>query len=153
MNEFSQTNDNVIMNFSLKYCQTEAELLQSMGFQKVLKNYIRSLEKNERVLYLHFKEICGNEILDTFLRLFKLLIVLSLDEIKDNNDVYRKIFDNRDELLEFIEGLYNYWRHMERYAVVQAKEKTNGIQKVNFVEGTNNFNNLVYLKQLVLFSI
>ena len=53
MNEFSQTNDNVIMNFSLKYCQTEAELLQSMGFQKVLKNYIRSLEKNERVLYLH----------------------------------------------------------------------------------------------------
>ena len=143
MNEFSQTNDNVIMNFSLKYCQTEAELLQSMGFQKVLKNYIRSLEKNERVLYMHFKDICGNEILDTFLRLFKLLIVLTLDEIKDNNEVYRKIFDNRTELLEFIEGLYNYWRDMERYAVIQAKEKTYGIQKVNFIEGTNNFNNLV----------
>ena len=45
MNEFSQTNDNVIMNFSLKYCQTEAELLQSMGFQKVLKTISAVLKK------------------------------------------------------------------------------------------------------------
>lgn len=143
MKEFSQTNDNVLMNFSVKYCQTENELLQSAGFQKVLKNYVRSLEKNERNLFLHFHDICGDDLVETFIKLFKLLIALGLDEIKDSSEVFSRIFKNRVELLEFIEGLYNYWRHLERYAVIFTKEKTNGIQRVNFIEGTNNFNNLV----------
>lgn len=143
MNEFSQSNDNVIMNFSVKYCETESELLQSNGFRKVLKNYIRSLEKNERVLFLHFHDICQENMMETFLKLFKLLVVLNLEEIKDTNEEFQQFFENKEELMEFIEGFYNYWRHLERYALIFSKEKTHGIQNVNFTEGTNNFNNLV----------
>lgn len=143
MKEFSQTNGNVLMNFTVKYCQTEGELLASYGFEKVIKNYVRSLEKNERVLFLKFKEICGDKIVETFIKVFKLLIVFPLEEIKETNEEFKAIYENREALLEFIEGLYNYWRHLERYAIIQTKEKSNGIQNVNFVDGTNNFNNLV----------
>lgn len=143
MKEFSQTNDNVLMNFSTKYCQTEAELLQSSGFKTVLKNYVHTLEKDNRVLYENFYNICGDEFITEFLRLFKFLIVFNLDDIREEDKVFAYLIQNKNELLEFIEGLYNYWRHLERYAVITSKDKTNGIQKVNFIDGTNNFNNLV----------
>ncbi len=143
MKEFSQTNDNVLMNFTTKYCQTEAELLTSEGFAKVLKNYIRNLEKNDRVLYQHFYSVCQENMVEQLTRLFKILIVFNLEELNQSDKIHNYILENKGELLEFIEGLYNYWRHLERYAVIRSKDKTNGIQKVNFIDGTNNFSNLV----------
>ena len=35
-------------------------------------------------------------------------------------------------MFEFIEGLYSYWRSLERYALIQSNGNDQGIQNVNF---------------------
>ena len=141
--EFSQSNDNVLLNFSVKYCKTQAELLQSVGFRRVIKKYTEGLLKRERVLYDHLYAIAQRPLDELFIYLFELLLVLKDTEVAKMDPVYAKLIADRDELMDYIEGLYNYWRRLERYAIIKTEDKSSGIGKVNFIECTDNFNNLV----------
>jgi hypothetical protein len=55
--EYSQNRSNVIMNFSIKYCDTPKELLSSKGFKKVLSKYISILEKKDALLIDYMKSL------------------------------------------------------------------------------------------------
>ena len=59
------------------------------------------------------------------------------------NSDYKLLLKNTDLLVEFIEGLYTYWRSLERYAIIQSDNSESGIQSVNFIEANNGFANLV----------
>ena len=48
--EFSQNRSNVILNFSVKYCKTPDELLESSGFKIILKKYVKNLKKEDASL-------------------------------------------------------------------------------------------------------
>ncbi len=142
--EYSQNRSNVIMNFSLKYCETQEELLNSKGFKKVLQKYVLNLEKKDLALFDKVSLLCGKtQVNKTFLELFKLLIVLDKKEVILLNKSYKSLFKNSDILIDFVEGLYSHWRKLERYALIQTNESDSGIQNVNFVEATDNFANLV----------
>lgn len=142
--EYSQNRSNVIMNFSIKYCDTSKELLNSLGFKKVLSKYISRIEKRDTVLYEKISTISnGNGITSTLIDLFKLLIVLDKKEVTKLNKEYKVLLKNKDVLVEIVEGVYSYWRSLERYAIIQTNESVSGIQNVNFIEANNGFSNLV----------
>ena len=142
--EYSQNRSNVIMNFSIKYCDNSEELLNSLGFKKVLTKYVQILEKKDTVLYDKISNLCaGTKIERVFIDFFKLLIILDKKEISKLNNDYKELLKNTDLLIEFIEGIYTYWRSLERYALIQTSEEVSGIQNVNFIEANNNFSNLV----------
>lgn len=142
--EYSQNRSNVIMNFSVKYCDSSEELLNSEGFKRVLKKHIKTLEKKDTVLFDNIEEITNNSDSDkAFLELFKLLLSLDVKDVSKLNKDYKKMLKNKDLLIEFIESLYQYWRSLERYALIQTKEQDSGIQNVNFIEANNNFSNLI----------
>lgn len=142
--EYSQNRSNVIMNFSIKYCDNSHELLNSQGFKKVVQKHVQNLERKDTVLYDKISKLCGDSKIDkVFIDFFKLLIILDTKEISKLNNLYKGLLKDSDLLIEFIEGIYSYWRSLERYALIQTKEKDSGIQNVNFVEANNNFSNLI----------
>lgn len=144
ISEFSINRKNVILNFSSKYCKTADELLDSKGFSKVLKKYIKQLKKRDSSLLDRLYTVFSTDDLKTeFLQLFKLLVLMDKQEIIQVNKIYKERFKATDDIVEFIEGLYNFWRALERYAVIETTEKEQSIQTLNFIEEKNNFTNLV----------
>lgn len=142
--EYSQNRSNVIMNFSIKYCDTPKELLSSKGFKNVLNKYIKILEKKDASLIERLKKISGEDNLSTtLLRLFKLLIILDSYEITNLNNVKSRLLRSRSDLIDFVEGFYNYWRSLERYALIQSTSESSGLESVNFIKANNNFLNLI----------
>ncbi len=132
------------MNFSKKYCDSSKELLSSMGFKKVLNKYISILEKNDILLVEKLQKLIEDKKLSkTLLELFKVLIILEKHEVKKLNSMYKALLAKEELLIEFIEGFYDYWRSLERYALIQTSSKSEGLQSVNFVEANNNFSNRV----------
>jgi len=142
--EYSQNNNNVVINFSKKYCDTSKELLGSTGFKKVLSKYISVLLKKDALLIDRLHNIIAEDCLATsLLKLFKLLLVLDSKEVKLLSEEYNNLLDTSSDLIEFVEGFYNYWRTLERYALIQSTSTADGIENVNFIEANNNFSNLI----------
>jgi len=132
------------MNFSLKYCTTKDELLNSTGFKKVLTKYTQILESKETVLYDDLLQIVDNQnISKVMTQLFKLLLSFQKREIYTIDEVYHRLLKEEEKLITFIEGLYNYWRSLERYALIQNDNASEGIQNSNFIDANNNFTNLI----------
>jgi len=142
--EYSQNRNNVIINFSLKYCDNSKGLLNSTGFKKVFTKYTSIIQKKDTVLYNSVEKLTnGKDVVKTFTELFKMLIILDKKEVSLLNSDYKLLLKNTDLLVEFIEGLYTYWRSLERYAIIQSDNSESGIQSVNFIEANNGFANLV----------
>ncbi len=142
--EYSQNRNNVVINFSKKYCDTSQELLDSTGFNKVLSKYITVLKKKDASLIDRLHKIIDEDCLATsLLKLFKLLLVLNSGEVKLISTEYKTLLNTSSDLIEFVEGFYNYWRTLERYALIQSTSTAEGIENVNFVEANNNFTNLI----------
>ena len=132
------------MNFSVKYCDTPEELLSSFGFKKVRDKYINRLEKNDTVLFDKITKLMPKEgLVKGYVELFKLLLSLDKKDVAKLNDDYKKILTQKDMLFEFVEGLYSYWRSLERYALIQSNGNDHGIQNVNFVDANNDFANMI----------
>ncbi|MFK5884041.1 MAG: hypothetical protein QM489_06880 [Candidatus Izemoplasma sp.] len=141
---YSQNRSNVILNFSVYYCKTPQELIKSEGFKKVLKKYISTLENKDALLLEHLNSVCKErDFTKTILELFKLLLVLDTSEISKLNKEFKLIFNQHSDLLRFVEGFYNYWRHLERYALIQSKSSAEGINDIDFIEANNDFSSLV----------
>jgi len=143
--EFSLSRNNALINFTQKYCTSEKELLDSIGFKRVLEKYINNLEKRDAILFDYFLRQfeTKNNLIKSLQTLFKLLIILEVKEISKQNIIFKEILKDRIQLIGFIEGLYNYWRHIDRYAVIRNKTQVGGIQNVNFIDSTSKFTDLV----------
>jgi len=143
--EYSQNRNNVIMNFSLKYCNSGSELLKSDGFKKVLVKYIEKIKKSDSLLLDNIVEIVGkDQNLEEFLiETFKLLLVFEKEELVNASSYSSELLCSGTLLFDFIEGFYNYWRSLERYAVIQSYDKSSGIESEKFIESNNNFSNLI----------
>lgn len=142
--EFSINRNSVTLNFTSKYCTTSDELLSSIGFRKILNSYLIKIGKKDTEVYKHLKAMAGDkDIADEVIHLFKLLIVFDIDSVEKMEEKYKFFFTKLDVVQEFVEELYNYWRHFERYAIIRNKKFENGLQNANFFNSMNNFTNLV----------
>lgn len=145
MKDFSISETNVVMNFSKTYCDTEKQLLASIGLERVVDKYITILEKKQQRLYEHFasKVDSNEEFTKTMIDLFKLLSLFSFDDVIEMNKVYKDFTSSEQKVIEFVDGLYDYWRMLERYAIIQNTNQHSGIQSVGFIDETNSFTNLI----------
>lgn len=141
--EFSLNRNNTIMNFSSKYCNTKKELIDSIGFSSVLTHYIKNLEKNDASLLERLNQLVNDSLDIVLLDLLKLLLIFDTLEIEKLNTQYKNILSDKEDLFDFIEGLYSYWRHLERYALILQSSNSNGIEENAFIKASDEFSHLV----------
>lgn len=144
--EFSLNDTNAILNFTIKYCNTPEELLNSTGFLEVFNRHTQKLEQSDASLLERLQKKCNSDsIQESLIALFKQLLITDLKDIKDMKPIYNSLLDNPGDTIEFIEGLYNYWRSIERYALIESTEYYAGIQNMNFVASAEDLSSLILL--------
>ncbi len=145
--DFSLSNDNAMINFTVKYCTTHEELLTSNGFRRVTLAYLKTLEKRGSNIYKYISELKVNsdnkEISENVIDFLKLLTIMDEKSIINVNDKYKTIFQDKDMLINFLEGLYGFWRKLERYTFIENVSANDGIGNLSFLDANNRFSNLV----------
>ena len=130
-------NDTVILNYSKKYFKDSVDLVNSDGFKDFLTYYLESLRKHHHDLYVWilscFEE---NPIEDKIISIFKLLLIMDIDEI------HHPFVKDTSKLLEFIEEGYNDWRKLQRYSFLYTHNEE-GYQIQSFIEADSVLNSVV----------
>lgn len=139
MTDFKILDNSVIINFSNTYCKSKEGIINSEPFLKLLKLYLKKLSNSNDEFYLTLKrnKFDLSKIKDLFLN----LIIFNLGDLTKKEE-YVLFKNKKNELINFVENFYDYWRKFQRYGLVQTN-KQRGIQKINFIEATTNFNTLV----------
>lgn len=136
-----------MINFTAKYCDTADKLFDSYGFKRVLSAYMKRIKKRDAGIYRYMVQRIdsddSDELINSIINIFKLLVVLDVEEISKIGTTYGKFFEDKDKFVEFIEGLYSFWRKIERYTIVRNNRIGEGLQNVSFIEANNNFTKLV----------
>lgn len=144
--EFSLNSNSALINFTAKYCKTQKEVLSSDGFRTVLNHYLKSLKKRDEVIYDEMIKLFGTDeiVMDRLTVLFKLLMILDIDEVEAEDTRFHYLLEEKDLIIEFVEKFYNYWRNIDRYALIRNTHQTDeGMQQVNFIQATDDFTNLI----------
>ena len=101
-----------------RMCETAEELLESNKFRIVLEHCLRQLEKNNSPLIGFFSE---GEVTDEGVKnLIRTLVLLEKYEIQLIPHIFPQstaFLSNTRLLSDFIEYLYDYWRHFDRFIV------------------------------------
>jgi energy-coupling factor transporter ATP-binding protein EcfA2 len=137
MKPFYINDNSILINLSTSLCNTKLEILNSKGFKLVYKNFYKSINKNsDRKLYT-IKANTSNAY--DIIELYKLLLIYTFNEsvlVKDSLNVY---LTHQTELLYFTERLFDFWRHFERYGILQRKLSTVQNNNLALVDYTNTF--------------
>lgn len=144
--EFSLSNDNVMINFTAKYCNSPEKLLESQGFRRVFNAYLKKIKKKNSNIYKYLIQNANtvDEDLDIFIiHLFKLLSVLNVNEVINLNTKYSSLINKKDSFIDFIEDFYGFWRKLERYTVIHNNKINDGLEKTSFIEANNDFSMLI----------
>ena len=146
--EISISNNKAILNFSKAFFNNTDDLLRSDGFYEVLKSFVSFHKENNTRIYSYLEkffrssniESLAGEIRD----ITKILTVMSLDEISEKINKYHDLDKERDALLRIVEDMYDYWRKLERYSVIEKVAGKEGLEVENFL-GSN-----IKLKDMIL---
>lgn len=142
---FTISETNAVLNFSKSYCTTKIELLNSKGFYSICKKHVEYLKRKDKPLYHQLNSINTNDrlLVDDLLSIFRLLLVMDVENIKKIHTDLQRYFDYTDVMLEFVETMYNYWRSLERYALIHNKKTQMGLQNQQFIKSMDDFEKLV----------
>ena len=134
----------VVFNFSEKFCKTEMEVLNSACFKDVWGRYIKKLFETENQAFLPVLTVFPkSKVVNQTIDLFKLLMSFTIDEIEAMNPFYAKALSMKEVLYDLVQNFYDYWRRLERYAVVLTRATRDGVESSSFVEAQSEFNNVV----------
>lgn len=132
----------VVLNFSENFCKTDAEVLNSNCFKEVWNKFIAHMNKCERQDMIKVFNLVPNASED-YITLFKLLLSFSVEEIKSMTDVFSKALEKYYLVYNLVENFYDYWRKLERYAVIFTRATIDGIESTSFTAAQSQFNNVV----------
>jgi energy-coupling factor transporter ATP-binding protein EcfA2 len=108
----------VVLNNRERMCETPEELLSSEKFRIVLDHFLENLRKrNSPLLEIFSDGISDENAVNDLVKTLSLLV-------KYENKLVPHIFDrsagflaNLQMLNSFVENLYDYWRHIDRFIV------------------------------------
>ncbi|GAB4181392.1 MAG: phosphoenolpyruvate carboxykinase [Calditrichia bacterium] len=116
----------VIVDYSSFYCETHEKLLRSELFFVVLSRYVKHLHQKESPVLEKINQYLNvtspEESAERMRVLLRLLNSYTCTEIVEINPSYAGIKKVRDFLIDFIEGLYDFWRKYERYLLLSGPE-------------------------------
>ncbi|MDF2673122.1 MAG: phosphoenolpyruvate carboxykinase [Clostridiales bacterium] len=145
--EFSISNDKVMINFTAKYCDTPEMIFASSGFEKLLSTYLVSVKRKGSNVYQYISSSLDStddeEISDSIISLFRLLVTLNAKEVIKLNPPSASLLINNEQFIHFIEDIYNFWRRLERYTLLQNVKLNEGLEKASFIDANTNFSNLI----------
>jgi hypothetical protein len=144
--EFLITRQSAIINFTAKYCDTRGKLLDSHAFKAVLTSYMEIIRNKDNAVYNYFIKRSENDfdmMIEKLINVFKMLLVLQVEDISKIDSKYATYFEEKEFFVELIEGIYSFWRKLERYSIVSNKRQGEGLQNVGFIEANNNFSNMI----------
>ncbi|MGM9971392.1 MAG: phosphoenolpyruvate carboxykinase [Anaeroplasmataceae bacterium] len=134
----------VVLNFSEKFCETEIEVLNSDCFKDVWGRYIKKLYETENQAFLPILSIFPRKtVVNKTIDLFKLLLSFELEEIEEMSPLYAQAISMKDRMYDMVQHFYDYWRRLERYAVVITRNVKDGVESTSFVEAQSKFNNVI----------
>ena len=145
--EFSISNDKVMINFTAKYCDSFEAILESDGFRRILEIYLKKAKKRNSLSYRYLNESLEIdsliEIRRDLTQIIKYLTVMSVEEIIEHNEKFRKLLNKKDDFISFVEDFYLFWRKLERYTVIHRYRVQQGLAAVSFTEANANFSTLI----------
>ena len=145
--EFSMSNDKVMINFTVKYCNSFESILESNGFRRILEVYLRRSKKKNSLSYRYLNSSLDTDSLIDIRRdlieAIRYLTVMTAEEVVKINDVYEKLLNDKDQFIEFVEDFYLFWRKLERYTIVHRYKIQEGLAAASFTEANANFSNLI----------
>jgi hypothetical protein len=142
---FTVSKTNVVLNFTKYYCTSSIELLDTKAFSSFVGIHLDYLKRKKKPLYFELHEIeeDDKQLLYDLIVMFKLLMVMDFNLIKVVHTDYFKYMEKKGSLLEFVETMYDYWRSLERYALVYNSKSQKGIQNVQFIKSHSDFEALI----------
>lgn len=145
LQEFTISRGRAMINFTMKYCDTKQKLLSSFGFKKVIEVFIKTLKKDEPIIYNHYLNTfkTDEELAESLIEVFKLLTVFNIDEVVAVDNKYTVFFEDKDLFIEVIELLFTFWKKLERYSIVRNERLGEGLQNVRFIQANDLFNDLI----------
>lgn len=135
-------------------CRTPIELVRSERFAGILRSFIGQLAAKGSELYdflmdralLGEGEGKGTDISD-MIELLTSLSARNLEEIDATRPARAKLAGGAPILHEIVEELYNYWRKMERYVLVEEEYEATNIMTSDyhnwFISTIESFQDLV----------
>ena len=146
-NEFSISNNKVLINFSTKFCNNFESLLESEGFRRVVDVYLKKSEKKRSLSYRYLVRTLNTEdkkeIRDTLTKVFKCLTIMGAKEVIELNPSYLELLGNKEEFINVVEDFYLFWRNLERYTIIQNDKVSQGLAAMNFTEANSSFSKLI----------
>jgi len=108
----------VVLNIRERMCETAEEMIASNKFRQVLDHCLNNLRSKNSPLLEFFggctaDEECVNDLVKTLSFLVKYEAKL-VPHIFDRSDKFLK---DLDKLAGFVEYLYDYWRHFDRFII------------------------------------
>ena len=136
-------------------CRTPIELLGSAPFGAILRSFLQTLAARGSGLWERLESIgavsmpapgAGPEI-GRLVDLLTLLSARSLEEVASSQSSYAALESEAETLHELVEELYNYWRKMERYILLEEEYRATNIMTTDyhnwFVDTVQSFEALV----------
>jgi len=107
-----------VLNIRERMCETAEELLASDKFRSVLELCIENLRsKNSPLLEIFGKSKIDEETINDLLKTLTLLVKYENNVIPHIFEKSRTFLKDLHKLTDFVEYLYDYWRHFDRFII------------------------------------
>jgi hypothetical protein len=118
--QFVKEGSQVIIHTAGPVCSYSRELLNSRVFQQIVRLYVNQLIEQKSLVWERLGLECGPDGENKIVNLLKILAQNTLEEVCELLDYARPFLDKRKRkaLHDFTEGLYNFWRALDRFMVV-----------------------------------
>ncbi|MGE0003189.1 MAG: phosphoenolpyruvate carboxykinase [Candidatus Izemoplasmatales bacterium] len=131
---FHMTDKSIVINLSLSVCDTELKILESDGVLQVFRKYLASIDDSSRDELLLIKRLLKDE--RQLVDIYKLLFTFPYQDILKNTEEIRDVLTQREAFYRFTEELYDFWRHFERYGIIQKKLRSLDQDNESLIEVT-----------------
>lgn len=145
--EFSISNGKAMVNFTAKFCKTSDEVLNSDGFNRVLSSYIEMISDKQNNIYKYISESIDSDdnqvLVSRLTNLFKLLIIMQKEEIVKYDKAFDNILSDLNNFKHLVEGVYSFWRRLERFTIIINNKVRDGLENVSFIDANSEFSRLI----------
>lgn len=108
----------VVLNIRERMCETAEELLESVKFRLVLDRCLENLEsKNSPLLCIFNNCEINEESVNDLVKTLTYLVKYESNLVPHIFDKSRCFLADLDKLAGFVEYLYDYWRHFDRFII------------------------------------
>ncbi len=107
-----------VLNVRERMCETAEEMLTSPQFRIVLDHCIENLKsKNSPLLEIFENGEVNEEAVDNLLKTLSSLVRYESNVVPHIIEKSKSFLSNPENLTDFVEYLYDYWRHFDRFII------------------------------------